>query len=281
MEILAVAAGGFALLLVASLALSGSDKPQAPPKSPSKQSPVAAADPKPEPAPKRKQVALPVPPRPECDWVAVRKGMAAEANGHWAESKELEAKARIHKARALGLEGEARVMAALNHREGPNLAFLHGLVLPSKTGSGMTQVDFAVINSNGVFAVEVKNMGGWIYGEKDKPKWTQTFQDGRKNPFNNPVLQNAFHVRAIDAAFERRFAASGYKGPRFPCRNVAAFVGTAVPKTEMPENVLWSVDELVHFLQRRTPGRRLLKPEEIAKLADILDAARLDRNDRM
>ena len=42
----------------------------------------------------------------------------------------------------------------------------------------------------GVFVVETKNMGGWIFGSERNREWTQVFPNAEKYKFQNPLRQN-------------------------------------------------------------------------------------------
>lgn len=42
----------------------------------------------------------------------------------------------------------------------------HDLMLPTR--DGMTQIDHVSVSRSGVFVVETKNMGGWIFGERGR-----------------------------------------------------------------------------------------------------------------
>lgn len=96
---------------------------------------------------------------------------------------------------------------------------------------GTTQVDHIFVSRFGVFVVETKNMGGWIFGAARDRQWTQVFRNGHKARFQNPLRQNYRHTKAVEAALV------GLRLPSGAIRSVVAFVGKAELKTEMPPNV--------------------------------------------
>lgn len=105
----------------------------------------------------------------------------------------------------------------------------HDVTLP--TPDGTTQIDHIFVSRFGVFVVETKNMGGWIFGGARARQWTQVFRGGKKFRFQNPLRQSYRHVKAVEGAL------TGLGVPRGAVRTVVAFVGAATLKTELPANV--------------------------------------------
>ncbi len=106
---------------------------------------------------------------------------------------------------------------------------LHNVTLPAPDGT--TQIDHIFVSRYGVFVVETKNMGGWIFGARADRYWTQAFK-GRSNfRFQNPLRQNYRHVKAV----ERTLSRLGLS--RDIIHSVVVFAGDARLKTEMPTNV--------------------------------------------
>lgn len=77
---------------------------------------------------------------------------------------------------------------------------LHDIML--KTRKGFSQIDHIVVSPYGIFVIEAKNYDGWIFGDQDKKFWIQTFPNGRKNRFYNPIWQNNGHVKALKDALK-------------------------------------------------------------------------------
>jgi hypothetical protein len=137
--------------------------------------------------------------------------------------------------------GEIRVSRAL-HRSlnSTDYRLFDDIILPIRDGT--TQIDHIVVSRFGVFVIETKNMMGWIFGSADQPRWTQVaFR--RKSQFQNPIRQNLGQVRAVQALL--RLEPSKVHG-------IVAFVGTAIPKTQMPFGVVWGVRSLADHIKSRT-----------------------------
>src|SRR5262245_18663772 len=97
-----------------------------------------------------------------------------------------------------------------------------------RTRRGTTQIDHVIISRYGVFVVETKNMSGWIFGGEDDPFWTKTNR-GNKLRFQNPLHQNASHIRALSNL--ARIAPE-------KMHSVVVFRGNCSLRTQMPPNVL-------------------------------------------
>jgi hypothetical protein len=67
-----------------------------------------------------------------------------------------------------------------------------------RTDWGTTQIDHVVISPHGIFVIETKAYGGWIYGSETDAYWTQVIHR-RKKTFYNPLRQNYGHVQALKA----------------------------------------------------------------------------------
>lgn len=98
------------------------------------------------------------------------------------------------------------------------------------TANGTTQIDHVIVSRYGVFVVETKNMGGWIFGDEKNPQWTQVLFD-KKFPFQNPLHQNYRHTKAL-ADF------LGVDHNKF--FSIVKFWGECQFKTAMPANVMKS-----------------------------------------
>lgn len=92
---------------------------------------------------------------------------------------------------------ERRVVLELL-KEGINpKAIFHDLYIQKPNGQ-YTQVDVAVATKAGIIVFEVKDYGGWIFGNEHQKYWTQLLAYGKeKHRFYNPVMQNSGHIQAI------------------------------------------------------------------------------------
>ncbi|WP_256864695.1 nuclease-related domain-containing protein [Marinilactibacillus piezotolerans] len=73
------------------------------------------------------------------------------------------------------------------------------LYIPKSNGQ-TTEIDTVFICCWGIFVIESKNYSGWIYGNEKQRQWTQTFKNGQKFKFFNPIWQNSGHITALKEA---------------------------------------------------------------------------------
>ena len=73
------------------------------------------------------------------------------------------------------------------------------LYLPTDNDQ-FTEIDILMLTQKGVFVVEVKNYGGWIFGNENQRYWTQTLRsnNNNKHTFLNPIWQNYAHIKALE-----------------------------------------------------------------------------------
>jgi restriction system protein len=105
---------------------------------------------------------------------------------------------------------------------------LKNIFVPSIYSCGVTELDHVVLSAHGIFVIETKNYGGWIFGSENDQTWTYTNLK-KKYQFVNPLIQNQCHV-ASRAAFLGL--------PKTAFHSMVVFVGEAQIKTPMPPNVL-------------------------------------------
>lgn len=156
-----------------------------------------------------------------------------------------------------GVRGESKVNSALRKRLDENeYQVLTDLTLPS--GGGTTQIDHIVVSRFGLFVIETKNMKGWIFGSPDQARWTQVIYR-HKSQFQNPSRQNYKHVKAVQELFEIE---------KHQLHNVVVFVGSSVPKTPMPDDVVWGHRSLVEYIESKRDV--VFETQETERLAEGL-----------
>jgi hypothetical protein len=129
-------------------------------------------------------------------------------------------------------QGEAAVRRALAGRAGdPAFHLMNDVTLPHLDGT--TQIDHVLVSSAGVFVIESKDYSGWIFGDARSPQWTQVIYH-KKSRFQNPIHQNAKHVKAIRALLDFL--------PPEHVHSIVVFTGDGVFKTETPQGVVKLVD---------------------------------------
>lgn len=98
-----------------------------------------------------------------------------------------------------GLLGEYQIYKKLRYLEKAGAKFLFNIYLPKEDGT--TEIDVLLITPYGIFCIESKNIGGWIFGNENQKKWTQVLPRGRgrsqKTQFMNPIIQNKGHIKEL------------------------------------------------------------------------------------
>ena len=164
-----------------------------------------------------------------------------------------------------GIDGEHRVHTSLcKHLPKNNYRILRDVTLPS--GDASTQIDHVIVSRFGIFVVETKNMKGWIFGGATQRQWTQVLYR-RKEKFQNPIHQNHKHVQTIRELL-------GLDARKVI--NIVVFAGTANPKTNMPENVVWSTGSLIALIAAKQTA--IFTDDEVSDLTKIIESNRLLSN---
>lgn len=74
-------------------------------------------------------------------------------------------------------------------------------------GGTSHQIDYLVINSSGIFIVEVKNWEGIIKGGFNDAYWAQTKRGSRPHNLRNPIQQNIGHLHSFKRLYKGKMAA--------------------------------------------------------------------------
>ena len=137
--------------------------------------------------------------------------------------------------------GEAQVSRVVRASFGPpNYHLMNHVTIQLKDGT--TEIDHILVSKFGVFVIETKDYKGWIFANAKQANWTQVLFK-RKFRFQNPILQNFRHVRAVQDLLDFL--------PRAAVKSVVVFAGTAEFKTEIPQGV-FSISELGEYLREQT-----------------------------
>lgn len=94
-----------------------------------------------------------------------------------------------------GKYGEFLTFSYLEKLKGHH-RLLCNLYIPKKNGS-TTEIDLLMITETGLYVFESKNYSGWIFGNESNRYWTQSFPNGKKERFYNPIWQNSGHITAL------------------------------------------------------------------------------------
>lgn len=127
-----------------------------------------------------------------------------------------------------GVIGELQVRLLLKMiLSSKEYSVLHNVILPS--GHGSTEIDHLIFSRYGIFVIETKNRGGWIYGSQYDKQWTQTFSQYAKFKFQNPLHQNYKHTKTVVEILGI---------PEKYVHSIVAFSWRAILKTKLPDNVM-------------------------------------------
>lgn len=74
---------------------------------------------------------------------------------------------------------------------------LANVYIPKDNG-GTSEIDLIFIHQRGIYVIESKNYSGWIFGDEKNKNWMQTFENGYKQPFYNPIWQNNTHIKHLN-----------------------------------------------------------------------------------
>ena len=94
-----------------------------------------------------------------------------------------------------GQSGELAIEYALQRNIKGYFIGLKNIYVPYKGKT--SEIDLLMIHEKGIFVFESKNYGGWIFGSADQLNWTQSFRNGMRNQFYNPIRQNQTHIKAL------------------------------------------------------------------------------------
>jgi len=102
--------------------------------------------------------------------------------------------------RGKGYYGEYLVFKKLYPELTGCCKILMNLQIP--TGDGKTtEIDLLLIHETGLYVFEMKHYKGTIYGKASEQKWTQYFRTAPNSHFYNPILQNQYHIKALQRMF--------------------------------------------------------------------------------
>jgi hypothetical protein len=137
--------------------------------------------------------------------------------------------------------GEALVSRVVKaHFGAPYYHLMNHVTLQLKDGT--TEVDHILVSQFGVFVIETKNYKGWIFADATQPNWTQVLFR-RRFRFQNPILQNFRHVRAVQDLLD-------FLSPD-AVKSVVVFTGAAEFKTAIPRGV-FDLSDLIEYLRNQT-----------------------------
>ena len=86
---------------------------------------------------------------------------------------------------------------ASKHFESEECYWLFNVYVPKENGR-TTEIDAIFYHKTGIYVIESKNYGGWIFGHEEQDQWTQClpgrYGQAKKYRFYNPIKQNTSHI---------------------------------------------------------------------------------------
>ncbi|WP_432650241.1 nuclease-related domain-containing protein [Huintestinicola sp.] len=164
--------------------------------------------------------------------------------------------------------GEFAVNLLLKYSAAGKLKTIRNIYVPLNDGK-TSEIDIVVVHNTGLYAVECKNYSGWIFGSADNRYWTQTFANGKKYQFYNPVLQNKYHIKAL----------SRYLAVNESCIKSYIVFGTECTLKKVPENtddlcisaLEMFITNINHDIETKPP---VFSDENVAVITEKLSALR-------
>ena len=131
---------------------------------------------------------------------------------------------------------------------------------------GTTQLDHIVVSPYGLYIIETKNMGGWIYGNEYDSQWTQVLYK-QKYTFQNPLRQNYKHCQVI---------ASALNLDNSLVHSVIVFIGDSEIKTPLPANVCNGGTAYLNYIKQ--PREARIPLPELPRLIAAIQKLRLENS---
>jgi hypothetical protein len=158
--------------------------------------------------------------------------------------------------------GEALVSRVLlSHFGPPDYHLMNHVTIRMEDGT--TEVDHILVSRFGVFVIETKNYGGWIFANAADATWTQVLFRWRFK-FQNPILQNKRHVRAVKDLLDFL--------PPEAVKSIVVFSGDAEFKTETPQGVI-EIGQLTEYLRQHSEV--VMSPNRLQFCVGRLETGRL------
>ena len=165
-----------------------------------------------------------------------------------------------------GKHGEYLIYKKIKHFEQSGGKLLFNCYLPKENKT--TEIDVILINYYGIFVIESKNYGGWIFGEEQSDVWTQTLpakgRTSRKEHFYNPIKQNRTHIECLKKQI----------GNNIPIYSIIVFSDKCTFKNIPQSNSEYEIihlNQLVNTINRTIASKiNILDIEKVNQIYNIL-----------
>ena len=104
---------------------------------------------------------------------------------------------------------------------------------------GLTQIDYILISSKGIFVIEMKDLKGWLFGSKYDKYWTQSIFR-KKYQVYNPIHQNYGHVQVLKEKIPQHSEL---------IQSVIVLTGRSEFKSSIPESVVYMRDFQKYYIK--------------------------------
>jgi len=162
-----------------------------------------------------------------------------------------------------GMIGERRVQKQLKKLPVEDYKILNNVMIKKKIGT--SQIDHIVISPYGIFVIETKNYGGYVYGNENSDYWTQKFYKS-KIKFRNPIKQNWGHVYALKDILPEYKDVSFYP--------IIIFAGKS--KLDINSKTCVISPEILYETIMRHRGSKQLTSNEMEQIYDMLKSNNLE-----
>lgn len=146
-----------------------------------------------------------------------------------------------------------------------NKKIMANLHLPKEDGT-TTEIDLIMLSEYGIYVFESKNYSGWIFGSEKSKKWTQTFRNGKRYHFLNPIWQNQGHISELKSVI-------GSEKPGLYKSLIIFSEGCKLKKVNMESTDIRVIkrDELIKTIKEDVSNsQKLLSSEEIEEIYNKL-----------
>jgi len=150
----------------------------------------------------------------------------------------------------------------------PSAYVLKNIFVPKKSG-GTTEIDVMMINNDGIFLFEAKNINATLKGDWSKNKIVAEYPNGSHIEIDNPVLQNSTHFTHVANLVSKT-------KPHLIKNIVVLGPDTKVVRPEfmtIPSYAaITTIPSLVYTVNRRAQvSRNILSNEEVKSISEIFE----------
>ena len=114
------------------------------------------------------------------------------------------------------------------------------------TSDNETGTVHVIFSRHGIFIIDIKSGGGYIFGKEQESTWTQMFPGRKKHILQNPLRQNDQYIKILQTI-------TGL--PEDVFLKVVVFVDNAEIKKKLPENVCVGAEKLKEFIGKQQKTR--------------------------